>query len=164
MSAMSELVSVELGLARIAEAPTLARMSREYIERGLGWRWRPPAIRNMILNRDAVVLCARCTHDTDSSALTIGGFGVMQFDFERAHLNLLAVDPSMRRQGIARKLLTWLEKTADVAGLKRITLEVRARNNGARNFYLRLGYEEKEYVPRYYNDRETAMRMVKKLR
>ncbi len=161
MSVMSELVSIELGLARIAEAPILARMSREYVERGLGWRWRTPAIRNMIVNRDAVVLCARCVHD---GVVKIGGFGIMQFDLERAHLNLLAVDPSMRRQGIARKLLRWLEKTADVAGLQRITLEVRARNTGARNFYVRLGYDEKEYIPRYYSGRETALRMTKKLR
>ena len=57
----------------------------------------------------------------------------MEFDLESAHLNLLAVDPIFRRRGIARSLLSWLEKSAKTAGILEITLEVRTMNTGAQN-------------------------------
>lgn len=156
-----ELISKELGLATRGDAPILARMSREYIERGLGWRWRTPAILNMIRDPDAVVLCARCQIGRET---VIGGFGIMQYAFDTAHLNLLAVRPSMRRRGLARELLEWLETTADVAGVQRINLEVRAKNTGARAFYRNRRYSEVEFIPRYYSGVEAAFRLRKKLR
>jgi len=94
----------------------------------------------------------------------IAGFAIMDFSENRSHLSLLAVLPSMRRNGIAHALLTWLEKTAMVAGVEEITLEVRAQNLGARRFYKRLNYEEFAQVPRYYSGRETAYRFRKRLR
>lgn len=179
-----ELVSKELGLAKRDEAPVLARMSRDYIEQGLNWRWRTPAILNMIRNPEAVVLCARCrrtgsdgtglqpgsadgrhgTADGRWRGTVIGGFGIMQYAMERAHLNLLAVHPSLRRHGLASDLLAWLEETALVAGNARVDLEVRARNTGGRAFYRARGYEEADFVPRYYSGVEAAIRMHKRLR
>ena len=179
-----ELVSKELGLAQRDEAPVLARMSRDYVEQGLNWRWRTPAILNMIRNPEAVVLCARCrragadadaysaprrtrphgTADGRWRGTVIGGFGIMQYEMESAHLNLLAVHPSLRRQGLASDLLAWLEETASVAGVARVDLEVRARNTGGRAFYRARGYEEADYVPRYYSGVEAAIRMRKRLR
>ncbi len=156
-----ELASRELGLATRQDAPALAAMSRDYIERGLGWRWRIPAIENLIASPDTVVLCARlpATHGKD-----IVGFGIMQYALEEAHLILLAVRPRMRRCGLAREMLSWLEKTADVAGIKKIELEVRERNVGARKFYRKQGYKSRSSIPRYYDGIETAVRMAKKLR
>ncbi len=161
MRPMGELISTELGLAVTAEAPVIARMSRDYIERGLEWRWRTPAILAMIRDADTVVLCAR---RKDDAGVHVGGFGIMQFGLETAHLNLLAVTPRLRRQGLAGQLLDWLETTADLAGIKHITLEVRAKNSGARAFYRTRGYQDLEYVPRYYSGREAAFRMRRKLR
>lgn len=178
-----ELVSTEFGLAKRDEAPVLARMSRDYVEQGLNWRWRTPAILNMIRDPEAVVLCARCqrsgnngsglpsrpaagrhgTADGRWHGTVIGGFGIMQYAMERAHLNLLAVHPSLRRHGLASDLLAWLEKTAAVAGIARVDLEVRARNTGGRAFYRARGYEEADFVPRYYSGVEAAIRMHKRL-
>ena len=56
-----ELASTELGLATREDAPTIAAMSRDYVERGLDWRWRVPAIENLIASPDTVVLCARAS-------------------------------------------------------------------------------------------------------
>ena len=179
-----ELVSKELGLAKRDEAPVLARMSRDYIEQGLNWRWRTPAILNMIRDPEAVVLCARCrrssgngvhspapagrtehrTADGRWRGTVIGGFGIMQYQLESAHLNLLAVHPSLRRHGLASDLLRWLEETASVAGIARLKLEVRARNTGGRAFYRARGYEEADFVPKYYSGIEAAIRMRKRLR
>ncbi len=156
-----ELASRELGLATRRDAPTLAAMSRDHIERGLGWRWRAPAIERLIASPNTVVLCARvpATHGK-----VIVGFGIMQYTLEDAHLILLAVLPRMRRRGLARELLTWLEKTADVAGIRKIELEVREQNSGARKFYRKRGYISGPSIPRYYDGLETAVRMAKKLR
>lgn len=156
-----EMASREFVLATREDAPTLAVMSRDYIERGLGWRWRVPAIEHLIASPDTVVLCARAGH-TPGNAIV--GFGIMQYALEEAHLILLAVRPGMRRRGLARELLAWLEKTADTAGIRKIALEVRERNSGARNFYRKQGYISGPSIPRYYDGIETAVRMAKKLR
>ncbi len=155
------MASSELVLATRDDAPTLAALSRDYIERGLGWRWRVPAIENLIASPDTVVLCARAP---SASGNAIVGFGIMQYALEDAHLILLAVRPRMRRRGLARELLAWLEKTADTAGIRKIELEVRERNSGARKFYRKQGYKSGPSIPRYYDGIETAVRMAKKLR
>ena len=59
MDRMTETVAIELGLATLAEAPVLARMSRDYIENGLRWRWQTSQIRSLIQDPDTVSLCAR---------------------------------------------------------------------------------------------------------
>jgi [ribosomal protein S18]-alanine N-acetyltransferase len=167
-----EAIALEFGLARSNEAVELARMSRDMIEQGLGWRWQAAEIRRLINDPDTVVLCARQRplHDADRPARTeagnalIAGFGVMHYEFARAHLMLLAVHPDMRRRGIGAHLLHWLERTAMTAGVERIGLEVRALNAGARQFYRDQGYEEREYLPRYYSGLESALRMERRLR
>ena len=136
-------------------------MSRDHIERGLGWRWRAPAIEHLIASPNTVVLCARVP---TTLGKVIVGFGIMQYALEEAHLILLAVLPRMRRRGLARELLTWLEETADVGGIRKIELEVRERNSGARKFYRKQGYISGPSIPRYYDGLETAVRMAKKLR
>ena len=157
---MEEIISKELGLAIPSDAPILARMSREYIEHGIGWRWRTPAILAMINEPETVVLCARCVTEL---GIVIGGFGIMQYSIGTAHLNLLAVKPSMQRKGLGRDILRWLEKTAVIADTHRIDLEVRATNTGARCFYRDQGYAEGKFLPQYYNASEAAFRMCKRL-
>ena len=135
-------------------------MSRDLIERGHGWSWQAPRIARAIRAKDSVVLCAF----SGGSSVTLMGFAIMEFNERHAHLNLLAVSPEFRRKGIARTLLEWLEKSALVAGIEHISLEVRAQNGSGRRFYARLGYEEIEQIPRYYSGRETAYRLRKRLR
>ena len=158
-TAPSELL--EFRLAQISEAPILARMSRDYVERGHGWSWQAPRIARCIRQPESVVLCA-C--DTQAEpARRVAGFAVMDFGQQRAHLSLLAVMPQQRRRGIAKALLGWLEKTALVAGIAEVTLEVRASNLGARRFYARAGFTEIMQIPGYYSGRETAHRLRKQL-
>lgn len=148
--------------ANMRDAPVLAKMSRDLIERGHGWSWQAPRIARCIREPDCVVLRA-----DEVTTGTLTGFAIMDFQEQRgqrAHLNLLAVAPGFRRQGIARTLLQWLEKTALVAGVTDISLEVRAQNGSGRRFYQRIGYQEVEQIPRYYSGRETAYRMRKQLR
>jgi ribosomal protein S18 acetylase RimI-like enzyme len=45
----------------------------------------------------------------------------------------------------------------------RINLELRTHNEGARNFYARLGFDQLGIVPGYYQGREAALRMSRQL-
>jgi ribosomal-protein-alanine N-acetyltransferase len=87
----------------------------------------------------------------------------MKYGDEEAHLLLLAVRPGHARHGVGRTLVDWLEASARVAGVARITLETRFGNAAARSFYARLGYAQAQLMPGYYGGREASVRMVKEL-
>ena len=72
--------------------------------------------------------------------------------------------PAHRRQGLGRQLhRAWLTTTAIEAGVFRINLEVRSRNDEARIFYEALGFDALTVVPGYYQGREAALRMTQRL-
>ncbi len=151
--------ALRIELARPRECPRLAEMSRDWIERGLAWRWRPHALLERVRDADTSVITARRGDG-------LVGFAVMSFVWRRslAHLVLLAVDPAHRRCGIAASLLDWLEVVARRGGIDGIGLEVRATSAGARAFYERMGYRAEGRIPGYYAGREDAIRMVRALR
>jgi ribosomal protein S18 acetylase RimI-like enzyme len=93
----------------------------------------------------------------------IAAFGIMHYGDEVAHLNLLAVATAHRRQGLGRQLMRWLTTTAIEAGVFRINLEVRSRNEEARIFYESLGFDALNVVQGYYQGREAALRMTRRL-
>ncbi len=148
---------LEFKLARLRHARRIARMSRDLVEAGLPWAWTPQRVSHAIRQPETVVVTAWETEK-------LVGFAIMQFYAERAHLNLLAVEPAYRRFGVGARLIEWLEKTARTGGIFFINLEVRARNTGARAFYQRLGYRETKSIPGYYAGRETAICMHHDLR
>jgi len=144
-------------LATRADAQPIAEMARDLIEKGLGWSW----------SRDRVLRSLRHPDTNAIVAMRDGarvGFAIMKYGEEDAHLLLLAVQPVDSRRGVGRGLLGWLEQSARVAGIGRITLEARVRNTAARSFYLRLGYQAREVLPGYYSGREASVRMEKVLR
>ena len=96
-------------------------------------------------------------------ARRIVGFALMKYLEEEAQLLLFAVIQVRRRTGIGRALMAWLEKTALIAGIGTIHLEVRARNGGARAFYRRMGFVEHEVIEGYYRGVEAAVRMRRRL-
>lgn len=143
-------------LARCADARTIAGMSRDLIEQGLGWSWTP--LRVLAAVRDAA-----CNVAVIDAADSLAAFGIMQYGDDTAHLSLLAVHPDHRRRRIGATLVAWLEKPAEVAGIGRICLEARADNPGAIAFYLKLGYREAGRVARYYRGTLDAIRLEKRL-
>ena len=151
---MSELAT--LSLARRPDALEIAEMSRDLIEHGLPWSWTPARVRRAILGRDCCVLIAR-------RELRISGFAIMHFGDDVAHLNLLAVRAEHRRQGLGRQLIVWLSASAVAAGIFRIDLELRETNFGARAFYQSLGFQSLDVVRGYYQGREPALRMSRRL-
>ena len=131
-------------------------MSRDLVELGLGWSWTQSRIIRHIRSAESVVLVAR-------SQGLIAGFAIMRFGREEAHLDLLAVKPKHRRAGVGRRLIEWLEKSALVAGISVIYLEVRENKSDARAFYEKLGYRRVKRLPGYYRGQESAICMGRDL-
>jgi [ribosomal protein S18]-alanine N-acetyltransferase len=151
---MPELAS--LCLARSSDAYEIAQMSRDMIEHGLGWSWTPTRVHRSITSRESCVVVAR-------RDARIAAFAIMQFGDEIAHLNLLAVSPAHRRQSLGRRMMEWLFATAIEAGVFRVDLELRAENEGARRFYQSLGFEPLSVIQGYYQGREAALKMTRRL-
>jgi len=146
-----------LRLATRDDAQTIAQLSRDRIELGLGWSWTTPRVLRSIRDRETNVVVA-----VDGGVPL--GFGIMKYHDEEAHLLLLAVRAERARQGIGTGLVAWLERSALIAGVAQVHLEARAGNAGARAFYQRLGYREIQSLPGYYQGREACVRMVRDLR
>jgi ribosomal protein S18 acetylase RimI-like enzyme len=146
----------EIQLARRREAPQLAAMSRRLVEAGLDPSWTVDRIDRHIRHEDSVVVTARVKSQ-------LAGFAIMQYGDTTAHLNLLAVEATMRRLGVGRRLVRWLEESAVVAGTFTISLELRADNGVAERFYDALGYREVGRIRGYYQRVEDAIRMRREL-
>jgi ribosomal protein S18 acetylase RimI-like enzyme len=148
---------VTLSLARLGDAPAIATMSREFIESGLPWSWTPKRVAALIRQRECLAVIATVDR-------TMVGFVMAQFGADSVHVALLGVAEGYRRQGIARRLLAWVEESAVAAGLFQVRLEVRRINRSAQRFYLSLGYTESGCMSNYYSGREDAIRLARDLR
>ena len=93
-------LNVQIGFAKNADCVELAKLSRDYIESGLHWRWKPARLLKLIQHPDCVVITAR-------QELSIQAFAAMEFYPRHCHLNLLATKPEFRQQGLGEALLLW---------------------------------------------------------
>ncbi len=150
------IIHPDIRLAASSEAAAIARMSREYIEYGLGWSWTPRRVLRAIEDRATNVVVG---HEQE----IIAGFGIMSYGETKAHLVLLGVEPARRQRGLGAALLGWLEKCALTAGLPRVQLEARADNPSAIAFYQEQGYQAMGTVAGYYRGAVDAVRMEKRL-
>jgi [ribosomal protein S18]-alanine N-acetyltransferase len=73
---------------------------------------------------------------------------------DEAHIATIATHPDYRRQGIARKLLTFTLQSALQEGAQSSFLEVRAGNLPAQEMYRKFGYVEVGRRKRYYRDND----------
>ena len=151
------IADVAIRFADLADAPSIAAMSREHIEQGLPWSWQPPRV-------------ARAIGDPDTNVVVVGppgaivAFGIMSYRGDDAHLLLFAVHRASQRQGIGSAVLRWLEDVAHVAGCRRICLEARRDNAAARSFYNEHGYHERAIGKAMYSRIVDGVRLEKWLR
>jgi len=148
--------TIKIGLALEQNAPHIAAMSRDLIERGLAWTWTQQRVVRSIRDKNTNVAVA-----FDESTLV--AFGIMKYEEDEGHLLLFAVQDTHRRMGLGTALMSWLERTALVAGLAVIHLEARLANEEARAFCRRLGYKEVKVVRGYYRGIESGIRLAKDL-
>lgn len=80
----------------------------------------------------------------------VGYIGSQSAQGEADMMNL-AVHPDHRRQGMARRLILTLIDALKVGGVRCLTLEVRASNDGAIALYEKLGFETVGRRPNYYH-------------
>jgi ribosomal-protein-alanine N-acetyltransferase len=150
------LLVPNITLAHPGQARTIAEMSREHIEYGLGWSWTPSRV-------------LKAVHDDATNVAVVEergavlGFGIMRYGEQRAHLVLLCVAPAHRKRGLGALLLAWLEKCAATAGLENIQVEARADNPAAIAFYEDQGYRRIGTVPGYYRGEVDAVRLARQL-
>ena len=86
---------------------------------------------------------------------------VLPMDF---HLLNLAVDPTFRRQGLARHLLQHVLDEFSYRGGGLASLEVRASNSDAQRLYQSMGFAQVGIRRRYYRDNdEDAIVMMQKI-
>ena len=147
------ICSEGIRLARCGDTVRIAEMSRDIIEFGLGWSWTPMRLIKEIDEKNSNVIVTL-------EGNQVIGFAVMRYLDGEARLNLFGVHPNHRRKGVGTRMIKWLEKTALVNGNGVVYLEVRSRNQTAREFYRCLGYKEIQHIPGYYKQRETAVRMA----
>ena len=146
-----------LRLATPADAAGIALMSRDTIERGLPWTWRPERVARSIRDANTNVVVA-------GPAEAIAAFGIMSYLDTDAHLLLLAVHPLRRRAGLGSAILEWLEDVARAAGARRIRVEARRDNIAARSFYNEHAYHERAIREAMYSGMADGVRLEKWLR
>ena len=97
--------ALRVRLAVVEDAMRIAELSRDLIEQGLPWRWRPHRIQRAIHNDSANVVVAVVGAVASPVAL-----GIMEYQEDDAYLLLLAFDAREQCKGIGTILLTWLQQ------------------------------------------------------
>jgi len=82
----------------------------------------------------------------------IVGMIVVWLLVDEAHIATIATHPDRRRQGIARKLLSYALRYLSKEGAVSSFLEVRESNLAAQEMYRKFGYEAVGRRKRYYKD------------
>ncbi len=95
----------------------------------------------------SVCLAATPEHETGSQ---LGGYLICARYADVWHVMNIAVDPPLRRRGIATALLSHL--LCQAGPDEAYTLEVRPSNSGAIALYERFGFRSAGTRPRYYRD------------
>lgn len=81
--------------------------------------------------------------------------------FDEMHVNKIAVTAAERRRGVANALMDRCFAFARDHAIRTMSLEVRQSNEGAQDFYRRLGFRRSYVRPRYYPDGEAAVIMTR---
>lgn len=89
------------------------------------------------------------------------GHGVLWWVGEEGELANIAVDPEVRRAGVARRLLEELVDRARRAGVEHVFLEVRVSNDAATKLYRSLGFREVGQRRNYYQRPQEDARILR---
>jgi len=82
----------------------------------------------------------------------IVGYGGMWLILDEAHITNVAVEKSLRGNGIGEKIVEFLVEEASRSGINSLTLEVRENNEPARRLYEKMGFLVEGIRPGYYQD------------
>ncbi|MBO9600395.1 MAG: ribosomal protein S18-alanine N-acetyltransferase [Cohnella sp.] len=108
--------------------------------------WSEEAFRNELMNN---MFAKYMVMERDGGIL---GYGGMWMIVDEAHVTNIAVREAYRGQGLGKRLLQELMRTAQWLGALRMTLEVRVTNEIAKSLYERMGFVPSGIRPNYYSD------------
>ena len=91
----------------------------------------------IVTRKEGAIICCLIWITSEKNTARVIGFGV---------------DPAYQSKGIGSRCWSVLNQSVNAAGLIRITLEVRANNDGAIRFYKRLGLQPIGWLRGYYPD------------
>lgn len=94
---------------------------------------------------------------------TVAGYVCLMSLFEEAQILNIAIAPAYRGQGLARLLMDHAIAAARKRGAELLTLEVRESNVGAIALYESYGFERYFVRRGYYEGKEDALLMEKRL-
>ena len=83
---------------------------------------------------------------------------------QSVHLSNLAVLSTFQNQGIGSNLVSIMANLMQQLGVARLTLEVMRDNTSAQAMYRKLGFETKEILPEYYENKSDGLWMAKALK
>ena len=89
----------------------------------------------------------------------IAGYAGLWFTADEAHVTNVAVEPTLRRRGVARSLMLALADEMIRRSCTAWTLEVRVSSAGAQELYRTFGFEPAGVRKRYYENVEDAIVM-----
>ncbi|GHC28489.1 ribosomal-protein-alanine acetyltransferase [Kushneria pakistanensis] len=122
-----------------------------------------PISRFISMTHDAYDLLGLTDRNTQA-LLAFAVFSLGPFDIG---LEMIAVDPDHRRQGLAGRLIEAMIDKGEAMGLERVLLEVRASNEAAQALYARYGFSvdgrRAGYYPLAPGRREDAILMSRPL-
>ncbi len=96
----------------------------------------------------------------DGGAPRVGGYLFAVSLYEEFHVNKIATDLRLRKQGYGRMLIEDALSRARAMASTAVTLEVRVSNAAARQFYRSYGFREAYKRRAYYQDGEDALVLV----
>lgn len=91
------------------------------------------------------------------------GYIIGIIDRLEGHIISLAVDENFRRKNVGTLLVKKLLEIFKEERVNKVKLEVRKRNTKAQNLYKKLGFFEAKELPRYYENGEDGILMMKYL-
>ncbi|MEM0981094.1 MAG: ribosomal protein S18-alanine N-acetyltransferase [Cyanobacteria bacterium P01_H01_bin.58] len=104
-------------------------------------------------NSDLLLLQTASTSDKSQ----VIGIGCLWAILDEAHITVLGIAPTYRRQGLGQWLLLQLLQQAHARQLTHATLEVRVANQAAQTLYRRYGFKTAGKRRGYYADGEDAL-------
>lgn len=136
-------------IPRLADLSDAADIHRNEV-RAAHQPWSERSVRDTLSREDAfaIVLGAPVVGHLIGTAL-----------FDEGELLTIAVCPSMRRRGHAKRILHTALSTWVARGVTRVHLEVRADNHGAIALYAQEGFAESGRRAGYYRDGTDAVIM-----
>ncbi len=128
--------------------------------------WPKASFRHILQRNSGIFFVA--VNSSDISGYSVANVerdvNLSRFQTRReGHLLKIAVSKEERREGIGTTLMRMLEENLQDKGVENVKLEVRVQNNGARDFYQKIGFEEKELIKNYYPDGAHAIVMRKRI-